>query len=788
MIALGVGVNTSLFSVLNSLALRDLPAPDADKLVSIHQIIDGDRFFRPVRGSRNMFSTAEYRAYRDGTRSLSGILGFSVPQTVTLGRESPREIDGAFVTCNYFAVLRQPPALGPGFGAGDCESESAVATAVLGHDLWASEFGADPSIIGRTVLLNRQAFTVVGVAPEGVHGVDVRKVAFFAPISARPLLNPRVDTYREEASWLTLVGRKNHEATLAQVRAELAFVAAQIDREQASRRTALVIDRATVGSSPEDRESLFTAGGIVMVASGLVLLIACANVANLVLARGAGQARHIALRLSLGASRARIVQQLLAESILIAAAGGALGGLLAMWSSQSFVVFLLSVLPADVSTLAIDASADFRVLSFSLALTVASAVLFGLAPAVQASRLDLHSVTKSGTSDFRGRGPTSTLLVVQVATSMVLMISAGLLLRALHAAQSVDPGFRYENIAVADLRLSEAGYDVAGAADFQRRFLERVAALPGVEEVAQSENTPLRPGRNEMMVHVPGEEQWRRVHVNVVSPTYFSLIGTPIVRGRTFTDSELANGSRAMVVTENTARQLWPGREPIGRTLTADLGRSGAIEFAVVGVAKDAQVTSFGAVDSTLIYVPAVPIAQPRLKLLVKGGPSFEATAAGIRAAAAELDPAMLVLVTPLEANLDFWRRLAGLLSALSTSLGMLALLLTAVGVYGIVSYTVGRRVREIGIRIALGAKPRDVVIDLLRRTMSPVAVGAAIGLAMAIALSRALSGVLFGVSPVDPLGLGGAALFVLMVALAAALLAARPAVRSNPVTALRQE
>jgi predicted permease len=788
MIALGVGVNTGIFSVLNSIAVRELPAPDADELVSIHQLIDGEGFFRPMRGSRNMFSTSEYRLYRDSTQSLSGILGFSLPQTVTLGKDSPREIDGAFVTCNYFSVLRQPLMLGPGFSADSCESEGALPVVILGHDLWASAFEGDPSIIGREVLLNRQAFVVVGVAPEDVRGVDIWKVAFFVPISMQPLLNPRLDTYREEASWLTLIGRRNAEATLDQVRAELALVAARLDQQQPPRRTALVVDRASVVSRPENREFVFAIGGVVMGAFGLVLLIACANVANLVLARAAGQARQIAVRLSLGASRGRIVQQLLAESSLIAIGGGALGALLAMWSFQGLVALVLSALPTDASTLAIDATADLRVLAFSLALSVASAVLFGLAPALQGSRLDLQAVTKGDTADLRGHGPRSTLLVVQVATCMVLMISAGLLLRGLHAVQTAEPGFDYENIAVAELGLSAAGYDTTGAAAFQRSLLERVAALPGIDAVAQSESTPLRLGRNEMIVHVPGAEHVGRVLVNVVSPAYFSLIGTPIVQGRTFTDSELMNGSRAMIVTEETARHLWLDREPIGQTLIADLGRSGALELRVIGVAKDAQITSIGAIDSTLVYVPAVPIAQPRLKLLAKGGASFDATAAAIKAAAAELDPAVLVQVTPLEANLDVLRRLTGLLGTLSTSLGILALALTAVGVYGIVAYTVSRGVHEIGIRIALGAKPGDVRSLLLRRTMRPVLLGAAIGLAIAIAISRVLSSVLFGISPVDPLGLGGATLFVLIVAIAAAVLAVRPALQSGPVLALREK
>jgi predicted permease len=787
-IALGVGVNTGIFSVLNSVAFRELPASDANELVSIHQIIDGAGFFRPIRGAREMFSTSEYRTYRDSAQTLSGILGFSVLETVTLGSDLPRRVDGALVTCNYFDVLRLPPALGPGFTTESCEVGDAEPTVVLGHDLWTTAFGADPEVIGRAVLLNRQAFTIVGIAPEGAYGVDVRRASFFAPISTQPLLNPSVNVYREESSWLTLIGRKADGASLDQLRAELQLVAARIDRQQAPRRTTLVAHRATMVSSPEDRESLFAVGTVVMTAFGLVLLIACANVANLMLARAASRTREIATCLSLGATRTRIVQQLLTESVLIAVVGGLLGSMLAMWSAQSLVVLALSALPLDTSTMAIDASPDLRVLAFALALTIASAVLFGLAPALQASKPDLHAATKGDAASLPGRGPRSTLLVVQVAVCMVLMISAGLLLRGLHAAQTVEPGFVYDDIAVADFDLSGAGYNAASATAFQRRLLERVATLPGMEAVAQGSTTPLRPGRNQMIVRIPGDDQSRMFLVNSVSPNYFSLIGVPIVRGRTFTDSELEDGSRAMIVTEETARRAWPGRDPIGQTLVADLGRYGAIEFRVVGVAKDAQLTSVGEIDSTLVYTPAVPTVQPTLKLLAKGGPDFEAIAAGIRMAVADLDAALVVQVTPLKANLDFWQRLAGLLSTLSMSLGLLALVLTGVGVYGVVAYTVSRRAREIGIRIALGARPRDVLSLVLRRAMAPVVIGAIIGVAMAVGVSTVLSSILFGISPVDAIGLTGATAFVLAIAVAAGALAARPAVRSDPMVALRNE
>jgi predicted permease len=789
-IALGVGINTGIFSVLNSVALRGLPAPDADELVSIHQDIEGVGLFRPMRGARSLFSTSEFRAYRDVTQTLSGIMGFSRPETVTLGRDSPAAIDGAIVTCNYFDVLKQPLALGRGFTADNCEVEGAPPAVVLGHDLWVAAFSADPAIIGRDVLLNRQALTVVGVVPEGVHGVDILKVSFFAPIATQPLLSPGSNAYQEESSWLTLIGRRRDEASLDQVRAELGIIAARIDQLQPPRRTTLIVDRARPVSAPEDSPVILTVGGVVMTAFGLILLIACANVANLVFARAEGRAPEIAVRQSLGASRARIVQQLLAESMLIAAAGGVLGTLLAIWSFQTVVALALSALPAEASSIALDARPDIRVLTVALALTVMSGALFGISPAIHSSRVDLHTATKGDAGRSRGgSGPRGTLLGGQVATCMVLMIMAGLFLRGLNATQTVEPGFAYENIAVAELDLTGSGYGPLRATDFQRRLRERVAALPGIEGVAQSAITPLAPSRREMMVRLPGRERWDEVLTNTVSPGYFALLEIPIIQGRTFSESEFANGSQAMIVTAATARRLWPDRDAIGQTLTANLGpRYGITELRVVGVAADAQITAIGEIDSAFVYLPAVPAVQAGLNLLAKGGIDFETTAAGIRTTLAELDPALVARIAPLEANLDFWQRIAGLMSSLSMSLGALAVALAAVGIYGMVSYAVGQRVREIGIRIALGAGARDVLAAIMRRTMWPVVVGAFLGIAIAIGLSKALSSVLFGVSPVDPIGIAGASLVVIGITFAAGVLAAQPATRSDPMRALRDE
>jgi predicted permease len=610
------------------------------------------------------------------------------------------------------------------------------------------------------------------------------------------LLRPSQREYRDEWSWLELVGRKTSRTSLDQVRAELSVIAAQIDRQQSPRATTLVATRASPNSSPEDREQLLPAGVVVMTAFGLVLLIACANVANLLLARATGRSREIAVRFALGASRARVVLQLLAESVLIAVIGGALGSVLAMWSFQSLVVFAMSTFSREAPGL-LDATPDIRVLAFAFVLTLASGVLFGLVPALRASKQDLHAATKvDAGAGRRGSSRLQGVLVgVQVAVCMVLMVAAGLLLRGLYAAQTVEPGFTYENVAVASFSLIGADYDAARAAAFQRQLIERVASLPGVDAVAQGAGTPLGVGSAiGSTARLPGGERDFALLFNVVSPGYFALLELPIIRGRTFTEAELVDGSRTLIVTEATARRLWPNRDPIGQTLTMGRGLNSAaahdqqVDYQVVGVARDAQVTAIGEVPSSYAYLPASASWQTGLQLLVKGRGDFAATAARIRAAATELDPGLVVRVAPLEANLEISRGLAGLVSSLSTSLGALALVLASVGIYGVVAYAVGRRTREIGVRIALGASARSVVALMLKRTMLPVVVGATIGVAAAVGVSQILSSVLFGVSPVDPFALIGAAVVVAGVALAAGTLPARRAARVDPSRTLHYE
>jgi len=539
-------------------------------------------------------------------------------------------------------------------------------------------------------------------------------------------------------------------------------------------------------SRPEARNDVFTVAGVVMAAFGMVLLIACANVANLLLARATRRSGEIAVRLSLGASRARIVQQLLAEAVLLAAAGGALGSALALWSSQGLVTFALSGLPA-ASLYMIDTAPDGRVFAYAFLVTLATGLLFGLLPALRASKRDLHTAMKgASTVGQRSEGRLQGALIgAQVALSMVLMVGAALLLRGLYEAQTVKPGFRYEGVAVVSFDLTRGGYDEARAAVFQRQVVDRVSALPGVDGAAQAQWAPLT-GDFQMMAALPGEARFFPLGFNTVSADYFSLLEIPIVRGRAFTANDEANESTAAIVTETTARRLWPDRDPIGQKLAIGAAAN-RVEVDVVGVARDAQVTEIGALASSYAYLPAAPRTQRVLTLLVRSG-DFTATAVAVRAVIAELDPGLAVRVAPLEANLEANRSLSRVVSALATALGAVALVLAAVGIYGVVAYAVGRRAREIGVRIALGAATRDVIALVLKQQLRPVAIGVVAGLATALAVSRVLSSVLFGVSPTDGVALLMAMVVVGGVAVLAGILPARRASRVDPNVVLHYE
>ncbi len=604
-IGLGVGLNTGIFTVLNGIAIRSLPVPESHELVNVHQsIVNSDE--RRFNGSRSMFSTSEYRTYRDNSGTLSGLVAFAPFVNATLGEETPVQVPGEMVTCNYFEVLQLQLLLGAGFQNSDCELGAPPAV-VLGHSLWTSRFGANTNILGQTIVLNRRNFRVAGVAREGFDGVEIVRATFWAPIETQPILEPDGDFYNDEnVSWLFLFGRRADGVELEQVRAELGSIAARIDQQEPPRETAVLVRPASYLSSPVFRGTLMPISAVLMAGFGLVLLIACANVANLLLARAIGRTKEIAIRLSVGGTRNRLLRQLLTESLLIGLAGSAVGSVLAASSTQALVDKALVHLPVGVS-LNIDTSPDLRVFWFALGLSLVTATAFGLVPALQASKADLVGGLKQ---DDAGSGTSgigwlrSGLVVVQVAVSMVLMIAAGLLMLGLYGLQTLEPGLNYDNVTVVSMDLEGSGYSIAQGAAFHSELMERFRALPGVEGIAQASVTPFEMNRRGGLVRLNGENAGREVLLNDISPGYLELLEIPILRGRDFDPSDISDFPSSVIVTQSTARRFWPAEDPLGQTMEFGAGLAERQLLQVVGIAADSQVAVIGDHNAPFIYLP----------------------------------------------------------------------------------------------------------------------------------------------------------------------------------------
>jgi predicted permease len=802
-IALGVGLNVGAFSLLNSVLFGALPVPAADEIVDVRETVDG-LDGRNEKGMINRrFTTAEYLALRDGSETLSGLLGYSVEWAVWLRGQPARQISGRYVTCNYFDVLRQPPVVGRGLLADDCRS-GAAPVVVLGHRLWTTAFAGDPAVVGRTVTLNRAQVTVVGVAAEDVYQPELERLDYFAPITIQPLLRPdRQWLVSDSFGWLSLIGRRGAGNGLAEVRAELDVIAAQIDLGQPGRSTRMSVEPARVtatvgpvvggplGSIGQWTGGLRSAATVIIVAPfGFILLIACANVANLFLARAAARTHEIATRLSLGASRSRVVQQLLTESVLVSLVGGALGLALAFWSFEGLTALLLSPL----SVVLPDPRLDGRLLAFAVGLSLATGVLTGLAPALRASGTRLHTTANSRASS----GPPAAgrlqgvFIGAQVAVCMALLVGAGLLLRVLYEANLAEPGFPAEQVTTLSADLRDFGYVDDRLVLFQRRLEDRVRALSGVEAVVYTPVTPW--DRRSPYGSVAARDEDGLVSqfaVADVESDYLTTLGIPIVRGRSFDDADFVGEPAAVIVSEATASRVWPGQDPIGQTL--DLaGRVSpdaeeTVAWRVVGVAADAH-TAFGPPPSRLIYRPARPSPPHMLSLLVRSRRPFASLAPDIDAVLEGLDPDVTMRVAPLETNLGDYRYLSLVVSGLAVSLGMLALALATVGIYGVVAHVVAHRRREIGIRLALGAKTRSVMATIVRRTLRPVVVGAVVGGLAAAAVSSLLASAVFGLRPVDPIAIGAAAFLVLGVAVMASVVPARRGLRADPIRTLQSE
>jgi predicted permease len=795
-LGLGVGANTTIFSLVNEVLLNPLPIHEPSRVVSLFTTDAKNRArFQGFMGT----SYPNFRDYREQTGQVfSGVAAsLFVPLSLTSGGD-PEQIFGEVVTGNYFDVLGVRAATGNTFSFTATEDEQLGAhpVVVMSDGLWRRRFGGSPSIVGSMIELNRQRFTVLGVTAPGFRGVNtLGGPALWLPVSARKqvLTGFVAENFEDRRALLVnIVARLKPEVTAQRADAALNAVAAGLEKahpmENDSRSATLA---PVTGFNPEFRRDVSLAGAVLMGVVALVLLIACANVANLMLARAASRRREIAIRISLGASRGRLVRQLLTESgLLVLLAGGA--GLLVARLSQNL---LWSLRPPFLNADALDLGLSGKVLAFTLLISLFTGLLFGLVPALQLSRPHLVDHLKDRTSrptGFAGLFALRNVLVMaQVALSLVALVGAGLFVRSLQNAQRTDPGFDTTQLLVLSFDIGAEGYSGKSVAAFQTTVLDRVRALPAVKNAVVASSGLFDGGGFSRTVFPEGVDandrrNGRLTPLNQVGPAYFDTVGIPIVRGRGFTEEDRADGSMVAVVNETMARQVWLDQDAVGKRFRC-FGETWIIE--VVGVARDAKYFTIGEDAQPYFYLPLSqhPSAAVTLHVRTAGDPA--AAVGTVRSQVQALDARMpLTNVWTIRQLFDqaLWapRMSASLLGAF----GALALVLAAVGVHGIVSYSVAERTQEFGIRMAIGARPVDMLQLVMRQTFLTACIGAGIALVVAYAASRGLGTLLIGVGAGDPVTFGGTFAVVLATALGASAWPAWRASRTSPLVALRYD
>ena len=781
-LALGIGANAAIFSIFDAMALRAVQLPGATKTLKMYQDMRGD-FRRDVIGGPSLFSYPEYADYRDYNHVFTELAGFA-PEFRGLVDADVRPVAGQLASCNYFAVVGVVPVIGRGFLPNECTATDAGPVVVLSDAFWRSHFAGDPTVVGRTMKLNRVPLTIIGVTPAGFTGTEIMSASYWVPLSMQWSLFGRTDKEpyqaRDDLSWLTLLGRLKAGISETQARADLSVIAARRDVVAKNRVTTLQLSEPNMFARRDMRQIIMKIGSVFLVAVGLVLLIACANIANLFLARATSRQREIAIRLAIGASRGQLVRQLLVESLLIAVAGGVLGTAVSFSSARALVAVLLRT--PDIDPLAIHVVPDARVFAYALLLVVIAACAFGLVPALHATRPDLNSALKEGTDGSESRSRLrNTFVGVQVAVSMVLLVTAGLLLRGLSHARSVDPGFALDNTTMMTVDLHAEGYGQERAIAYHRALGGWLRTVPGAVAYSEAATAPLAGRHYFGGFRVAGSARHHQMQYNLVSPGFFASVAIPIVRGRDFGVAE-ANGQYA-IVSEAAARQLWPGRDPVGQVL------QGEHDYTVIGVARDAQIAELGQTHGPYLYLSANDKDALEVGTVIVRSTAPPATVAeALRAGALAQDRDLHLRIAPLRDNIRSYIETSRFLTSISGTLAAFALLLASIGIYGTVAFTVARRTREIGIRMALGAAASDVIVAVTRDAMRTIAIGGAIGLILCALVTRVLERVLFGVSTLDAAAFLVVPVALFGVALVATYLPARKAARVDPLVALRAE
>jgi predicted permease len=786
-LAIGIGANTTVFSVLDALLLQPLPVHEPARLVSL----------RPLRtlGALEMTSASypEYLDYRALGTVFSDLMGWDSPETFQLNTGGLAErVLGTTVTANYFTVLGVVPSLGRVLASGVEGVQGAAPAVVLSDRLWRTRLGGAPDVVGSQVMLNGTSATVIGIAPRDFRGPPLdQRPDFWLPITALPHLGSPDDyaslINTRGTRWLEMMGRLQPGVTIGQAQAAVDVEAARLrdsvfaDGSDALY-TATVIPARTAWLPNSMRSGVVAFTWLLLAIVGLVLLLACANVANLLLARATARRQEIAIRASLGGGRSRLVRQLLTESTLLALLGGGAGLLLAWW-----LIDLAASLPIGVD---IDLALDGRVLGFTLVVSLLTGLLFGVIPAVQATRPDVLPALKN---DLAARGrrrlaPAHSLMVAQVAISLVLLVGAGLFVRTVQNLREDDHGFDPENVLLVSVDLGPPGYEPARGKAFFEQLVDRVQAVPGVRAATVASRVPGSGGGLIRTLAIDGYEpppgEVPTMWFNRVGTGYFELMGIPLTQGRVFTPRDGADSPKVAIANEAFATQVWPGENPIGKLI--DSGRNAK---QIVGVVANSTYFNVGDEPLPYVFLPAAQEYRPYATLLVRTDGDPMRWASAVRDVAHQLDAELpvygvMTLVDQLGESYTRERLGATLLSMFAG----IAQLLAAIGIYGVVSYAAAGRTREMGIRVALGARSDEILNLVISQAMLPVSIGIGVGLLLALAGARTLTSYLFGVGSADPLTLGAVTLLLAATAVSACLVPARRAARVDPMVALRHE
>jgi predicted permease len=793
-LAIGIGANTTIFTLINALFLNPIPVDQASRLVAVFTV---DEAGYAQFGSLNPVSRPNYLDYRDQGDVFTDMAAytFALPVNLTTAGE-PEQIFAELVTGNYFDVLGVRPAHGRFFYPDEDETPGTRPVVVMSRGLWQRRFGSDPGILERQIQINGTGFTVVGVAPDGFKGINAiggpelwipsMMHSQILPAQLRPYFDDR------RALLFNTVARLRPSATVEQATTTVQTIAARLESEYPvpnKGRSAKALPLTEASIFPGIRGLLVKGAAVLMVVVGLVLLIACSNVANLLLAKAGSRRREMAIRLSLGAGRLALVRQLLVESVMLSLLGGALGLLVAFWGRD----FIWAFRPPFLQQNALDLSLDGTVLLFTLAVSMGTGIVFGLVPALQSARPNVSEVLNE-----EGRGNVGTgrravlrnvLVVGQVGLSVVALIAAGLFLRSLDSAHGLDPGFETRALAVVTVNPGQQGYDAAGTEQFYRRLRDAAAAIPGVRATALAVNPPLFGGflRTVYLEGQSSQEEGGKgvlVMTNAITPGYFETTGIPLLRGRPFLETDTADKRAVAIVNEKMAEQLWPQQDAIGRRFRFsgdDVYRN------VVGVAKNSNYTTVGEDPQPAVFAPLLQNPSDTMTLHLRSESEPGVALAAARREIQRLDPEMpMTNASTVEEIIDQALWLPKLGAALLSVLGFLALILASLGLYGLMAYWVSQRDREIGIRMALGAHPPELRWLVLKQAMFLAGIGAATGLILAAVISHTVATLLYGISPTDPLTFGSVALLLLLVAALASWLPALRATRVDPLRALR--